>query len=306
MALSKEMKKLVRDRLLTEGIANDITNLFVDNLFTEDNMVQMVGIISLALIKLKRSSVSVIQYQNGVRKMMGDLEAFSHEVFEDVFLEIVEPQFINHSERQVNLIGDTYDVPGADDETDNTYLTTMIGRIPLSEWYSKLPATFASLVIKSALAADENNEDIPLDLIKSKTGQNFSMFAYSSLVGIAESAIVNVLDGNKYDQVYTAIMDLVTTFQCAKLNGKEFPFGVGPIPPIHHGCRSQRLPKKKGESVEMESFDEWFNGESDEFHRLYLGKSRYDMYKSGKLSLNDFVSPDLKTYTIKELNQLQG
>ncbi len=42
-------------------------------------------------------------------------------------------------------------------------------------------------------------------------------------------------------EVYVATLDSRTTPQCRALDGKRFPVGKGPIPPIHWNCRSVRV-----------------------------------------------------------------
>lgn len=42
-------------------------------------------------------------------------------------------------------------------------------------------------------------------------------------------------------EVYVATLDERTTTQCASLDGKQYPVGKGPIPPLHFNCRSLRV-----------------------------------------------------------------
>lgn len=45
---------------------------------------------------------------------------------------------------------------------------------------------------------------------------------------------------NKYR--YVATLDTRTSAICRALDGKEFPYGKGPTPPLHFGCRSTTVP----------------------------------------------------------------
>jgi hypothetical protein len=42
-------------------------------------------------------------------------------------------------------------------------------------------------------------------------------------------------------EVYVATLDARTTTVCASNDGKEFPIGQGPLPPLHFNCRSLRV-----------------------------------------------------------------
>jgi SPP1 gp7 family putative phage head morphogenesis protein len=43
-------------------------------------------------------------------------------------------------------------------------------------------------------------------------------------------------------ELYVAVLDNRTTAICRSLNGKVFPVGSGPYPPLHWNCRSTRVP----------------------------------------------------------------
>lgn len=49
------------------------------------------------------------------------------------------------------------------------------------------------------------------------------------------------------EEVYVATLDSRTTPVCRSLDGKRFPVGEGPIPPLHWNCRSLRVASLDGE-----------------------------------------------------------
>jgi SPP1 gp7 family putative phage head morphogenesis protein len=51
------------------------------------------------------------------------------------------------------------------------------------------------------------------------------------------------------EELYVATLDSRTTPQCQSLDGKRFPVGVGPMPPIHMACRSLRVALINGKVV---------------------------------------------------------
>jgi len=44
------------------------------------------------------------------------------------------------------------------------------------------------------------------------------------------------------EEMFVAVLDGRTTLTCASLDGKLFPIGEGPVPPLHFNCRSTRVP----------------------------------------------------------------
>lgn len=50
---------------------------------------------------------------------------------------------------------------------------------------------------------------------------------------------------------YVATLDSRTTRRCASLDGRTFPAGEGPVPPLHWRCRSTRVPVLDAEQMGM-------------------------------------------------------
>ncbi len=51
------------------------------------------------------------------------------------------------------------------------------------------------------------------------------------------------------EQVFVATLDSRTSAICRSLDGKRFPLGKGPKPPLHHNCRSVRVAVFDGEII---------------------------------------------------------
>jgi len=104
--------------------------------------------------------------------------------------------------------------------------------------------------------------------------------------------------------------------------GKQFPYQ--PVP-RHMNCRSiyspvmktwkelglpfDEIPKGTRSSLDGQisadtNFDKWFEGKGKAFQEKYLGKGRYDLYKSGKISFKDLVNQKGETLSVSELTAL--
>lgn len=302
--MSKEQRdKLIRDRLLTEGIVISITALFKEVVFEDETQEKIIGAVELAIRKLRKTNINQVLYSDIVRKLKRDIDKIVEEVYDDAYLDVIEPQFLDHSIRQTDLISDTFNEETARTTPDNVLLSTTVGGIPLSEWYDKLKSGFSDNIIESSMSSFRNEEDVVYEKIFKDALTNSQLFFWSSIVGISESAITNILPSSKYQEIYTAILDLKTSLVCAGLHTNRYDLGVGPIPPVHPHCRSQRLPVKRNEKPVIPTFNDWMKSQSVDYQKSYFGPGRYDLWKNKNVSIDKFTSPDLTTYTIKQVKQ---
>lgn len=129
------------------------------------------------------------------------------------------------------------------------------------------------------------------------------------------------------------------SFQCASLDGRTFPVGKGPTPPLHPNCRSARSPVIGGKLVgerpanavtdkELEgltgqarkdkirelvgpvpaetSFNDWLKRQSPEFVDDYLGKTRAELFRQGKVTMKDLVDRNGQPWNLQELAAREG
>ena len=121
-------------------------------------------------------------------------------------------------------------------------------------------------------------------------------------------------------------LDNLTCLICAVLDGQIRRVGSGDIPPFHPQCRGFITPVVMsleemglnpddfppsvqgvldGEPSDRVLYPEWFAGQSDGFQRSILGDSRFSLFKSGDLELNDFVDTvDLRILPVGQLAQM--
>lgn len=126
-------------------------------------------------------------------------------------------------------------------------------------------------------------------------------------------------------EVWTTALDTDVCLLCGGLDGNRYAVGVGPQPidDTHPNCRCIRSPivkswRELGINVDDApdgfrasmagavpakiTFKEWFGRQSDADQREILGKARYDLYKSKRLTLNQFVANN-RILTIKQLKK---
>jgi SPP1 gp7 family putative phage head morphogenesis protein len=116
---------------------------------------------------------------------------------------------------------------------------------------------------------------------------------------------------------FLATLDLRTSLQCAKLDGKTWAADEPhPNPPIHPNCRSTLLPSigdpigkraALGGRVDARThYAEWLRTRSFQEQVMVLGRSRAVAFNLGGLSIDDMVDASLsRVITIRELRELQ-
>lgn len=124
---------------------------------------------------------------------------------------------------------------------------------------------------------------------------------------------------------YLATLDNRTTPTCAGLSGQVFPIGQGPIPPRHIRCRSisvpvtksfreigleaDELPPSKRASMDGQvagdtTFKDWLLNKGEATQVEILGKTRAELFRTGKLNLQEFIKSDGTLITLEELKKL--
>ena len=159
-------------------------------------------------------------------------------------------------------------------------------------------------------------------------------------VRTARSALANTA----YNDTFTALgyeyvkfistLDGRTTLICSSLSNNVYKMSEPhPAPPLHFRCRSilvgvnkdgklegkrpfvasdkpvSKIPKDQREGVVGQvdanvGFKEWFARQDSSFQEKWLGKKRYQLYKSGGYSIEKFIDPLGEKYTLDELREL--
>lgn len=80
------------------------------------------------------------------------------------------------------------------------------------------------------------------------THKHLQSLARTLVHGVASYTLAEVVARNSAifsEERFTAVLDAATTAQCRSLDGKLYKPGEGPVPPLHVGCRSTRIPVVK-------------------------------------------------------------
>lgn len=123
---------------------------------------------------------------------------------------------------------------------------------------------------------------------------------------------------------FVSTLDSRTTITCAGLSGQVFPIGEGPIPPRHIRCRSITVAVTKsfrelgvdkddlspaqrasmdGQVAGDTTFSDWLTKKGQATQDRILGPTRAELFRAGKLDLQQFIKNDGTVLTLDQLKK---
>lgn len=111
-----------------------------------------------------------------------------------------------------------------------------------------------------------------------------------------------IFAANALEVVWCTTLDGNVCLECASLSGQHFKsMSDAPSLPRHNRCRCVLLPAAMV-SEPLPSYQEFIESLSEDEQRQVLGKNRYELYKSGQVSLKQFLNNG-KVLRIDELKK---
>ena len=171
--------------------------------------------------------------------------------------------------------------------------------------------------------SQEISKDVT-DLVQVRTRQQSKTLVQTATNHIgnqARSATYQANDDVIIGEEYVSTLDSNTTITCASLDGKIYDIGKGPLPPLHYGCRSVRVPRVNpefnlgseitGERASVNgpvsgdvTYGGWLKRQGGAVQDEVLGLDRAKLFRSGKLSIGRFTDDTGKVYSLKRLREL--
>lgn len=116
---------------------------------------------------------------------------------------------------------------------------------------------------------------------------------------------------------WVAIRDARTSLICIGLDGKQFRYDdpKAPRPPAHWNCRSTIRPVINRRQLKIndpkepgpggwKDYEAWLLSQSELVQRRVLGPGRWQLWRSGKISLQQLVNSDGRRLTLAQLREL--
>jgi len=101
---------------------------------------------------------------------------------------------------------------------------------------------------------------------------------------------VDAMTTNFARDLYVAVLDGATTAICRGLDGGIYRQGEGPMPPVHHGCRSHRQPIIPGQPAPTRiGYQDWMRTQPPAFQDKVLGKVQGKLFRAGNFPLPKFI-----------------
>jgi hypothetical protein len=203
-------------------------------------------------------------------------------------LAAAEPAFLDQTLNAVSPTQLATTLPTATRLADIAKSTPFEGGV-MGEWAAKVAQGDLDRIqqqIKVGLAQGENVAQISARLVgtaQMKGANGVTQITRNNADSLTRTAVNAITNGAKQEyyaqnaelfesEVFLATLDARTTLVCASNDNKQFPLGVGPVPPLHWRCRSLRMATLNGEVIgnrPMKPFtDRQLLGEYAEKHGL--------------------------------------
>jgi len=196
--------------------------------------------------------------------------------------------------------------------------------------YSKSVRVGMMGAVRKGIAGGESIPDIGRRLrkvasLKRKQAEAIARTAVSSVVNNARDAVYEQNTDLVKAVQFVATLDTRTTLTCIGLDGKVFPTGEGPRPPMHFACRSTTIPiisswkefgikdpppatraSMTGAVPAKTTYKSWLKKQNKATQIKVLGKKRAELYRSGQVTIDKFVGKDYKPLTLKQIAKREG
>jgi SPP1 gp7 family putative phage head morphogenesis protein len=185
--------------------------------------------------------------------------------------------------------------------------------------------------VQTGLVLGESTRDIVKRILPPKEStdpavyrrarQQAGVLVRTAVTGVSSAAHLNAYQrmdpriSDRYQLV--AVRDARTSLICIANDGKVFRYDdpAGLVPPLHHNCRTTLRPVVDWKALGIpeppnqgpggwKDYESWLRAQPDETQRQILGASRWDMWRSGRISLRQLVDSDTRVLTIGQLNAL--
>lgn len=177
-------------------------------------------------------------------------------------LALAEPRLFAHQLETVRPVILDLAMPAAEKLKQLVKSQPFQGRT-LKQWAQSLLSSDLARIdneIRLGIAAGEDSATIARRIVGSArlkgtdgitqiTRQNAEAISRTAINFISNAARREFILANKDlidEEVYVATLDSRTTPVCRSLDGNRYAVGKGPVPPLHFGCRSTRIPVLNG------------------------------------------------------------
>ncbi|MGL4517057.1 MAG: phage minor head protein [Shewanella sp.] len=182
--------------------------------------------------------------------------------------------------------------------------------------------------VQVGITAGSTNAEITrqvMGLVNTRTRAQAETVVRTAANAVGSAARAALYEANSdvlRGEEYVATLDGRTRPEHAALDGKVYPVGQGPRTPLGYNCRCIRVPvvDKRFEALRegatrasmhgpvsaQRTYGGWLRDQSEAFQIEVLGPARAKLFRSGRLSLDQFSDGNGRLYTLDQLRALEG
>jgi SPP1 gp7 family putative phage head morphogenesis protein len=227
-------------------------------------------------------------------------------------------------------------------QIQNICSDALIEGAPSSEWWKRQSEQFKQFfsdTVRQGMMEGQGISEIARKIRSDKRAQQRAeLLVRSSVMEVANKTREESFRAN--DDVvkgfqHVSTFDSRTTVICAARDGLTWDLDGNPIghdkvfrrPPLHFGCRSTLVPVLRswremglpfdeipestrasmdGQVPAKMNMDDWLKSKGDSFGEELLGKTRYHLWKDGKITLSQLTDQAGRELTVEELRKVAG
>tara|TARA_R110000851_G_scaffold33896_4_gene90399 strand:+ start:5479 stop:6501 length:1023 start_codon:yes stop_codon:yes gene_type:complete len=190
--------------------------------------------------------------------------------------------------------------------------------------FSEAAGRDAMRVVQAGVLEGRTGQQMARDvgaLVQTRSRRQAEAVIRTSVNGIGSAARNNVYAANSdiiEGERFLAVLDSRTTITCSGIESRNevYPIGRGPMPPMHYNCRSIRTPVireeyrigTQGQRASYEGpvsnqvrYGGFLKRQSREFQDDMLGPRRAELFRSGKLKIEQFSDDQGRVLSLNEL-----
>ncbi|SPL69159.1 minor capsid protein [Acinetobacter stercoris] len=294
------------------------------------------------LSESERTALAGAQYTTSnlrkIKAILSDWQSNITVLLPDAFVVSAVALAVYESNYQAKLLGGKTKESQGEKIFNHARKKPFSGGILIDQMFSEMAENTRRKVeyaIRDGISQGQTNQQIT-QRIKGTSKLNYedgvlnqSRKSVEMLVRTARSHVSNTA----YDETYralgvkwlkvTATLDSRTCKFCASVDGNIYSIDDPgrPIFPVHPHNRTVYVPYNKedpfigkrpfvrspgdaGQVSADTNYKQWFDEQSESYQREWLGKKRYELYKNGDYTIDKFVDPQKRLYTLKELKAL--
>jgi len=208
------------------------------------------------------------------------------------------------------------------------------------EWFEEMPGATARRVNQQIMIGYTEGEGIDAmvrrirgtrklkyrDGILNRSRREIESIVRTSVSGVSNNICEGVYQANANiigKVMISATLDTRTCEICMFEDGRTYPVDQGPRPPFHFSCRCSTVPVVKGwKAMGLEdppatwrssldgrvpasvTYPQWLRRQPAALQNEALGRRKAQLFRSGKLKINQFVTSSHHILNLKELESL--